>query len=182
MFKFNLDRLIGILFQGDTVHKSFSQPSSLPYYTSTPLSQDTQWIAIPIYISSTDTTFNTALKNAQKILSQVEKVSQIEKSKSCSSFLMHFTSKIEVFLENNIPLEKEEFDKLKREIQFIQNPTAMGRNNYNVIISTYVILKLEDTLFWNNMEHISNILDTLYLFELGYKKDKLIFISVGKNF
>ena len=160
---------------------SLSKNSPLPYHTNKPLSKDTKWIAIPMYISSTEVDFKSALQTIQKVLNEIKTVSNVAKNKSCSTFLMDFNTNLETLIQTSISIEKEEFEKLNTDIQFLENHTSIGKNNYCIETITYLILSLEDTLFWNNMQHISSTLDTLYHFALSYKKDKLTSVVVGKD-
>jgi hypothetical protein len=158
---------------------SYAKDTPLPYYTPQPLSKETTWIAIPIYLHSIDSSFNEALTQTTTLLKKIEEITNIPKEDSFSNFLVDFDTTVETLTQKGISLEQEIFQKLASHIQFHENHTTMSKNNYSIEHSTHLILQLQGENFWQKMHYIGEILDRLYRFEARYKKEKSSVVIVG---
>ena len=148
--------------------------NDLPYYSRKPLSNDTEWIAIPLFISSTEQNFNLALNVVKEILSKAQNILEEE-----ISTLFQFETSVELLKEKGFILEDKEFEKLNIQIAFLEVESSLSKYNASIQVSTHIFLNLKDKNSWRKMLKISHSLDALYTFVLKYKKEKHLYVKIG---
>ena len=133
-----------------------------PYISDSPLSSDTTWVAIPIYISVKKKGFLTATSKAKEIL--LDAAQSLTNTNQISTVLLEFDKK---------------FEDLKATIQLIR----IKDFECQAEIYNYFIIKFEEVGdFWMKIEHLSKVLDALYECSQKYKSDKQVQIQIGERY
>jgi hypothetical protein len=134
-----------------------------PYISDLPLSADTNWVAIPIYVTATKKGFLNASSTAKKILQEA-----FNSLNDCSD-------------DNSASLL--EFDKKFADLKAIIELVRVNNTDCKVDIYNYFIIKFSNKGdFWLKIEHLSKVLDSLYECSLKYKSDKQIHVQIGERY
>jgi hypothetical protein len=135
-----------------------------PYISDSPLSADTKWVAIPIYVSAKKNGFLRASSAAKEAL--LDAYNSIKDSN-----------------ENQIATSLLEFDKKFEELKAIIQLTRIKDSECQADIYNYFIIKFSgDGDFWLKIEHLSKVLDSLYERSSKYRSDKLIQVQIGERY
>lgn len=132
----------------------FKNTESL-YYSKTPLSEETEWVAFPVFITSKGKDYQSALSNAKALVSGLLTALKSIENQKC---------KITQALNND-----EEKD-INTVIEFQKINNDCVTHVYN-----YMVLTFQETVqFWEKMEYVTQGLDTIMMFSEQHKGDKHI--------
>ena len=135
-----------------------------PYYSNGPLCADSEWVAVPVRISIKGKEFSSATNRIQELLDNVASLFEQGSSNDFPTVVINFD---------------ECLDKFKPVVEFITEKDVESKVKvYTDIVITFP----EKGRFWEKMEHLSNVLDTLYNFSSNYKSDKNIDIHYGTRY
>ena len=130
-----------------------------PYISDLPLSADTKWVAIPVFVSVKSKDFLTSSRSAKEILFEAYNSLKNLDSKSINTSLL-------------------EFDKKFAELKAILELIRVNNNECQANIFNYFINKFSgEGDFWEKIEHLSMSLDSLYGCSFKYKSDKQILVQ-----
>jgi len=135
-----------------------------PYISDSPLSSETKWVAIPIYVSAKKKGFLSASSTAKDVLLDAYNSLKCSNETKISTSLLAFDKK---------------FEDLKAIIQLVR----IKDSECQAEIYNYFIIKfLQEGDFWLKIEHLSTVLDALYECSLKYKSDKQVKIQIGERY
>jgi len=138
--------------------------SDIPYISKMPLSGTIEWVAIPVFVSVKSKGFQEASQESKTVMlgafTTVEKID----SNSFHTSLLEFES---------------EFEELRASIELIR----VNDSESMVKVCNYIIIKFpEKGRFWDKIEYLSNVLDTLEQYALTFKSDKAVTVKFGEKY
>lgn len=138
--------------------------TDIPYISKLPLSGSVEWVAIPVFVSVKSKNFQEASSESKTVM--LDAFTAVEKidSNSFHISLLEFES---------------EFEELRASIELIR----VNDSESMVKVSNYIIIKFpEKGRFWDKIEYLSNVLDALDQYTLGFKSDKAVTVRFGERY